>query len=207
MRNIRFAALAALAAFGLSGCATVINGTSQDYKIKTDPSGAKVTFNDGASCESPCKLSLKRRKDARADITRDGYKPTYVLVQSQLGGAVAGNILLGGIVGGVVDSANGSTNHLYPSPLSVKLAPVDSSEEAALLDKKGKVIATVQAHNDKVRKDVTKTLGAEKAGTVDPAKAAAAIEPVAAPAPAADPAPVATPAPTVTPAPATTATP
>ena len=188
MRKLRFAALAALASVGLSGCATVINGNNQDYKIKTDPAGAKVTFNNGLSCIAPCKIELKRRKDFRADVTLDGYKPAYVLIQSQFGGAVVGNVLLGGIVGGVVDSANGSTNHLTPAPLSLKLVPLGSVEETLLLDKKGKTVSTLQAHNDKVRKDLTKTLGAELTGTAAAAPAAApAVEapPVPQPSPGA----------------------
>ena len=194
MHKFRLAALIALSSFALSGCATVINGNNQDYKIKTDPSGAKVSFNNGLSCESPCKLELKRRKDFRADVVKDGYKPAYVLIQSQFGGAVVGNVILGGIVGGVVDSANGSTNHLAPAPLSLKLAPLGSNEETMLLDKKGKVVSTLQAHNDKVRKDLLKTLGADlvsdtgkaPASTESAAPAAAATE--AAPAPQPSPA-------------------
>ncbi len=191
MHKFKFAALAAMSAFALSGCATVINGNNQDYKIKTDPAGAKVTFNNGLSCESPCKLELKRRKDFRADVVKDGYKPAYVLIQSQFGGAVVGNVILGGIVGGVVDSANGSTNHLAPAPLSLKLAPLGSSEETMLLDKKGKVVSTLQAHNDKVRKDLLKTLGADlvsdtgKAPAAEPAAAGTEAAPAPQPSPAA----------------------
>ena len=87
MHKFKLAALAALSSVALSGCATVINGTSQDYKVKTDPSGATVKFTNGSTCVSPCEISLKRRHDTRADITRDGYKPVYVLVQSKTGGA------------------------------------------------------------------------------------------------------------------------
>ncbi len=191
MHKFKLAALVALSSVALSGCATVINGNNQDYKIKTDPAGAKVTFNNGLSCESPCKLELKRRKDFRADVTLDGYKPAYVLIQSQFGGAVVGNVLLGGIVGGVVDSANGSTNHLAPAPLSLKLAPLGSSEETMLLDKKGKVVSTLQTHNDKVRKDLLKTLGAD---LVSDAGKAPASAPAAVPAPEASPAPQPSPA-------------
>ncbi len=185
MHKSKLAALAALSSVALSGCATVINGTSQDYKVKTDPSGATVKFTNGSTCVSPCEISLKRRHDTRADITRDGYKPVYVLVQSKTGGAAAGNILLGGLVGGVVDGSNGSTNFLSPTPLSVKLVPNGAEGEAQLLDKKDKVISTVQAHNDKVRDDVAKTIGVEAAGKIAPTPVAApAAEATAAPQPA-----------------------
>ena len=66
MHKFKLAALAALSSVALSGCATVINGTSQDYKVKTDPSGATVKFTNGSTCVSPCEISLKRRHDTRA---------------------------------------------------------------------------------------------------------------------------------------------
>lgn len=194
MHKFKFAALAALSSFALSGCATVINGNNQDYKIKTDPAGAKISFNNGLSCESPCKLELKRRKDFRADVAKEGYKPAYVLIQSQFGGAVVGNIILGGIVGGVVDSANGSTNHLAPAPLSLRLAPLGSDQEAMLLDKKGKVVSTLQAHNDKVRNDLLKTLGADLVS--DSGKAPAGAEAAVPAATATEAAPAPQPSPT-----------
>jgi PEGA domain len=179
--------LAVLLSTTISGCATVINGTSQDFKMRTDPSGAKVTLTNGSTCETPCEVNLKRRHDLRADIKKDGYKPVYVLIQSRTGGAAAGNLLLGGLIGGVVDGANGASNHLYPNPLKVKLVPVDSTAEAMLLDKNGKDVSTVEIHNNKVRSDVAETIGVEAAGVttatnanVTPATVSASSEPVAA---------------------------
>ena len=164
MKRFALAALAA-ASFGLTGCATVINGTHQDYETYTQPDGASIKFTDGSACTSPCKVERKRKDDARVDITLAGYKPTYVLVQSKLGGSAFGNILAGGIVGGVVDGTNGASNKLVPkSPLFVRLAPEGSADGAVILDKDGKVVSTVKDWNDKVRTDVAKTIGPRLAG-------------------------------------------
>ena len=81
--KLKVVIFAALAASSLSGCATVVNGTSQKYQIDTNPKGAAVSLTDGESCVSPCKLNLKRRNDQRADIVLQGYKPTYVLIRSK----------------------------------------------------------------------------------------------------------------------------
>lgn len=186
MNNYRKTALAAAVSLALSGCATVINGTSQDVQIASEPSGATAKLTNGTTCTTPCEVNLKRRHDLRVDLTKDGYKPVYVLVQSRTGGAAAGNILLGGLIGGVVDGANGATNHLEPNPVSVKLVPVGTEGLEVLLDKKGKEVSSVQAHNDKVRADVAKTIGADAAG-LNAAPAVAAV-PAAAEAPPAAPA-------------------
>ena len=167
MKKFCFAALAASAALGLGGCATVMNGTKVDYKVDSEPSGAAVKFTSGQECKTPCKLELKRKDDQRVDITKAGYEPAYVLVQSKLGGSAFGNIILGGVVGGVVDGSNGASNRLYPRPLNVRLAPAGSGEEAMLLDKDGAVVSSVAEHNNSVRLDVAKTIGAELAGIED----------------------------------------
>ncbi|MHA6316237.1 hypothetical protein ACXYN8_01065 [Altererythrobacter sp. CAU 1778] len=156
--------VAAVAAIGLGGCATVLNGTNVDFAADTRPDGALVKYSNGASCTTPCALELKRKNDLRADITLDGYKPTYVLLQSKLGGSAFGNILAGGGVGAIVDGSNGASNRLYPRPLIVRLAPLGSDEGAVLLDKDGNVTKTVRQHNDEVRVDVAKTIGPKLAG-------------------------------------------
>lgn len=158
------AAFAATMVLGLSGCATVMNGTHQKYAVSSEPEGATVKFTDGQHCKTPCKLKLKRKNDLRADFSLADYKPTYVLVRSKLGGTTFGNILLGGIVGGVVDGSNGASNKLTPEPLNVRLTREGSGDEPVLLDKDGKVDKTVQAYNDSVRVDVAKTIGPKLAG-------------------------------------------
>jgi hypothetical protein len=156
--------VAAALAVNLAGCATVMNGTKTPYTTESRPEGATVKFSNGSSCTTPCKLEFRRKDDIRADISLPGHKPTYILIQSKLGGASFGNILLGGGVGAIVDGSNGSSNRLYPNPLIVRLASEGSAEGAVLLGKDGNVIKTVKAHNDSVRMDVAKTVGARLAG-------------------------------------------
>lgn len=162
--KIKLLALAMAAGVSLSGCATVLNGTNIDYATETDPTGADVVFLNGLKCKTPCKLELKRGADTRVDITKPGYEPVYVLIQSRLAGSTFGNIILGGGIGAAVDGGNGASNTLSPRPLMVRLSPAGSGQAAMLLDKDGKDLMTVQEHNDKVRADVAKTIGAELAG-------------------------------------------
>ncbi len=165
MKKVVTAISISAAAFGLGGCATVINGTSQDIQFQSEPEGAVVAISTGASCETPCEVSLKRRNDLRVDFEKEGYKPAFIYVQSRTGGAMAGNILAGGLIGGIVDGSNGATNSLYPRPVYVRLAALGSDEEPMLLDKDGVIISTVAEHNEKVGADVEEGLAkqAEKA--------------------------------------------
>jgi hypothetical protein len=162
MKKMFAVAAATILPFAVGGCATVINGTSQDYEMSSQPQGAKVTLSNGQSCVSPCKISLKRRNDLTATVELDGYKTEKVYIQSRTGGAGVGNILLGGVIGAGVDASNGSMNSLYPRPLNVKLVINGSSDEAVLLDKKDETMATVAAHNLKVMADVEKGLAEQQ---------------------------------------------
>ncbi|MDN3645109.1 hypothetical protein QWY75_02675 [Pontixanthobacter aestiaquae] len=152
----RFVSVALVALMGVStsGCATVLNGTSQDIAYLSDPEGAVVKISQGQTCVTPCEFSMKRGLDQRVDFELEGYKPEFVYVQSRLGGSTFGNILAGGGIGAVVDGSNGASNRLYPRPVYVRLVPVGSDEEAVLLDEDGDVIGTVAEHNAEVEEDV-----------------------------------------------------
>jgi hypothetical protein len=112
----------------LPACATVTRGTKETYVIESTPPGADVALSNGQKCVTPCKLKLKRKPGFTATITKAGYEPVEAVVESELsvggGAAAAGNVLIGGIVGGIVDGSNGSLNDLTPNPLQVTLKPV-----------------------------------------------------------------------------------
>jgi hypothetical protein len=118
----------------LCGCATVTRGTRQTFKVESTPSGAQVAMSNGENCVTPCKLKIKRRPGFSATFTKEGYEPQTVKVDSELhGGGVAagaGDLLLGGVVGGLLDGSNGSLNSLSPNPLQVTLVPAQGTPAA-----------------------------------------------------------------------------
>ena len=158
MNNYLRLGAAVLAASSLSGCATVMHGTSQPVSFQTVPPGADAELISGPKCKTPCQYSLKRGKDTRVTITMEGYEPATVNIQSRTGGASLGNVLAGGLIGGIVDGTNGASNFLYPNPVYIKLAPVGSGQPAMLLKKDGTVIGTLDEYNAKVADDVNKGL-------------------------------------------------
>lgn len=139
--------LAAISAAALlSGCATVTRGTSQKYYILSEPSEANATLSTGQSCTTPCELKLKRKTEFDVTFTAPGYQSFTTHVESELSGgggaAAAGNIIAGGIIGGIVDGTNGSLNDLNPNPLKVVLA-ADGAEG------KGQVVAAEKPKKQK----------------------------------------------------------
>ena len=117
----------AAASLLLPACATVTRGTKETFNITTTPSDAQVSLSNGQSCVSPCKLKLKRKDGFTVTAKKQGYKDATAEVRSVVkGGGVAGaagNVLIGGIIGGIVDGSNGSMKDLTPNPLAMTLEP------------------------------------------------------------------------------------
>ena len=129
MRLVRVIAVVC-AAGSLGACATVTRGSKDAWVVNTDPSGAKVETSNGHQCAStPCAIKMSRKSKFTATITKEGYKPATVEVTHKTANAgaagVAGNVLLGGVIGLGVDVATGASQDLTPNPVNLKLEPVE----------------------------------------------------------------------------------
>lgn len=105
----------------LSNCATITRGTTQAFTITSEPTGVDIRLSNGLACQTPCALEVKRRPGFVVTASKPGYKTVTTSVVSSISGgggtAMAGNVLLGGIIGAGVDASNGSMNELAPNPL------------------------------------------------------------------------------------------
>lgn len=126
-----------LLGIAVTGCATITRGTKDFFVIESEPTGATVALSNGLNCVTPCGMEMPRKRAFTASFTMDGYKPVEVQVvpkQAAAGTAgMAGNVLLGGLVGIVTDSTTGAMKDLHPNPLVVNLAADDSAEESVVV--------------------------------------------------------------------------
>ena len=136
MNNVIKSCGFAVAVFSLSACATITRGTSETFKVITTPTAAAVALSTGERCTSPCALKLKRKIEFTVTATKVGYQPATARVESKIkGGGVAGaagNLVFGGIIGGVVDGSNGSMRDLVPNPLYMTLQPIVGALDTAV---------------------------------------------------------------------------
>ena len=113
------------AALGLTGCATVTRGSTQAFTVDSVPLGATVSMSNGERCTTPCTLKLKRKHPVAVEVCKAGFSAVNTTVQSQMSGAggaaLAGNVLIGGLIGAGVDAATGATKDLRPNPLVLQL--------------------------------------------------------------------------------------
>ncbi|MEM9097312.1 MAG: hypothetical protein AAGC79_02215, partial [Pseudomonadota bacterium] len=105
-----------------SGCATITRGATEEVSFLSTPPGATVTTSLGIGCETPCTMDIKRRDTFEATFELNGESKTVFVDTEVAGGGVAGvagNILLGGLVGATVDVATGAGLNHVPNPVEV----------------------------------------------------------------------------------------
>jgi hypothetical protein len=118
-------AVLAVAVCMLGGCATTIRGTTDVLVVESDPPGAAVNVSNGLTGSTPATFRLRRKGDYVVTISKDGYEPVTVNVLHKVGTAgsagMAGNLLVGGLIGAAVDAGSGAMFDLVPNPVRVNL--------------------------------------------------------------------------------------
>lgn len=125
---------ALVCALCFTGCATITRGTKDTLVVESDPAGATVTLSNGMTGKTPTSFKLPRKHPLTVTIAKEGYETLTVQVNSQVSGAgaagMAGNVLVGGLVGAVVDPLSGAMKDLRPNPVKASLVPIKTPDQA-----------------------------------------------------------------------------
>lgn len=119
--------LLAVAVTGLAGCATVMEGTGQSIEVSTIPPGAMCSIareggNLGDIASTPGSIRVdKSKNDITVTCSKAGYRTAVITRSPRFQGTTFGNIILGGVVGAVVDASTGA-DYEYPGEIDVTLA-------------------------------------------------------------------------------------
>lgn len=116
-------------ALTLPACASVTRGTKTAWEVTSTPSGARVATSNGYQCAAtPCAIKMPRRSEFVATLSRPGYEDATVTVTNKVatggGVAMAGNVLVGGLIGAGIDASSGAMLDLTPNPAHVDMTPV-----------------------------------------------------------------------------------
>ena len=132
-----FKTFTALAVIGvaLSGCASIVEGTTQIVAITSSPvDGAKCVLSSEQGTyyvTTPGNTTVhKSRHDLNVVCTKDGYEDGHGILASHFNGATAGNVLIGGLVGITIDAATGA-NYNFAESLDVPMLPMGSTPAAS----------------------------------------------------------------------------
>jgi uncharacterized protein YceK len=129
MRSIRSEVLMGLlTTAALSGCASIMSGTSQGVAVDTDPPGATCSVarsGEQLAAVSATPGQVTVSKGFRAldiDCNKDGHLPSKAELSTSFQPWTLGNVLLGGVIGLVIDAATGAMVE-YPKSTTVLLVP------------------------------------------------------------------------------------
>ena len=128
IRQTKFAAFGyglmwVLACSFLTGCGTLIHGTTQQVSFESNPPGATVRLTDGTHLTTPQIAQLRRAQDHTVTIEKEGYEAERIAINRDFnwGASIFGNILW--ITPGIiVDVLAGGAWTLNPEHINVNLA-------------------------------------------------------------------------------------
>lgn len=112
----------------LPGCATLIDGTEQTVTLRTAPVGASCILQSGPAIvgripSTPGTLLLHREKqDLGVVCQKPGWDTVVTTIPSQFTGVTFGNVIVGGLIGIVVDEAT-RANYRYKDDTMILLTP------------------------------------------------------------------------------------
>ena len=109
-------------AIWVTGCATIMHGTSQDVSITSTPSGASVKVDAMSYGKTPVVVNLSRGNAHVVKIDLAGYEPFEMAIKKNLSGWVWGNIIFGGLIGLAVDAISGGMYNLTPDQVAAELS-------------------------------------------------------------------------------------
>ncbi len=114
----------------LTGCATLINGRTQNIPVKTTPKEATVTAEENSTL-TPATFTLERNRDYLLTITKEGYETQKIKIVHVINAASAGNLLTFGMIGVAIDTATGACWTLKPEEITITLQPLSFHEKFA----------------------------------------------------------------------------
>lgn len=147
--------------FLISGCASIVSGTTQPISVSTPGC-------DGASCElindkgkwyvsnTPGSVTINRAySDLMIKCSKEGVGASTSSVKSNTKAMAFGNILVGGVIGAGVDMANGAA-YEYPSEVFVPMTCEKTVAYKAVADSgQSKALSGGGANNQGVSLGVT----------------------------------------------------
>ncbi|HMQ58399.1 MAG TPA: translation initiation factor 2 [Rhizobiaceae bacterium] len=110
----------------VAGCGTITRGTTEQVAIDVEPKDATVTTSLGLGCTAmPCSIKVPRKEEFTVTASKPGYVTETVEVKTKVSGggaaSVAGNVLVGGVIGAGIDVHNGAGLDHDPNPVVIRL--------------------------------------------------------------------------------------
>lgn len=134
-KSLLLSALVAVLGLLAGGCATVTTGTTQAINVDSEPRDADCTLTrdgvDLGTVRTPGPITIRRHASTlHVTCRKEGHEDSRVVMNARFETASAGNFILGGVVGVIVDAASGA-NSRYDPYVMVRLPSMSPADQAA----------------------------------------------------------------------------
>jgi hypothetical protein len=122
-----------------SGCATILDGSSQAVTFDSSPNGARIFVNGVEVGTTPLSMQMRRSKNTMILAKKDGYEDQQLALQTTTNGNFWRNIMTGGIVGSTVDYFSDAMIEYSPNRyyISLNRVPILQSREGGFAVERG----------------------------------------------------------------------
>src|SRR5256884_8835590 len=105
----------------ITSCATITRGSHDKLTVLSEPSGANVVLSSGEKGVTPTKFVKSRRDNFTVTVSKAGYVPQTVNVESKVSATGGTAMAVGGSIWARVGDVSGAYKPLYSNPGSVRL--------------------------------------------------------------------------------------
>jgi hypothetical protein len=130
MKKVLIILFVAAGLFFTGGCSTILNTTTQDVEIKSEPSSAKLMVDGKKYGITPQVINVERGSNHLIKIELDGYDAYETQLTRKISTWFWFNTLNGIIPGMVIDMFTGSMYNLLPEVIEVELQPAKEEPPA-----------------------------------------------------------------------------
>ena len=119
--------LIALVLLASTGCASIAHQTTQQIPVDSTPQGAEISVACGdvhndPKLVTPAVVTVHRKPDhCVIHLAKAGHQPATVSLTKSVSGWYFANVIVGGIVGFIVDAANGAMWNRRPEKVNATL--------------------------------------------------------------------------------------
>ena len=88
-----FALALAASPLGLCSCMLLLQGTSEEVTVTSDPPGATVTLNNGETRVTPFTITVPRKQDLQLHFSKAGYQSADLVDGTQVEGLIIVDVI------------------------------------------------------------------------------------------------------------------
>lgn len=139
MKKITTSVVVAMLCLFLSGCASIIHGTTQAVDFGSQPAGARISIDGREVGVTPKTVDLRRKGRTKEEakpkqeyairIEMEGYMPYEMKIKRELDAWFFGNLIFGGLIGIIIDASNGAMYKLTPDQIIAQMGRVTAMNE------------------------------------------------------------------------------